>query len=139
MKNLTSFFAIVSLKRIAPLNFQGAHMKKILVTFATVSLVLSGLALANNSSPAVPALIQVGPNGYVRFTLSGNPALCAAAGGGGTTNYGDIQVGQAGVTNDALNRMLSVLSAAKLSGKSVTVYASAPGTFGCAVFGVEMP
>jgi hypothetical protein len=114
-------------------------MKKLLAVTACLSIALSGIAFANSASSAVPALIQVGANGYVRFTLTGNVTLCTAGGGGGPNYFGDIQVGQAGVTNDGLNRMLSILNSAKLAGKPVNVYASAAGTYGCAVTGVEMP
>lgn len=94
------------------------------------------------SSYAVPGAIQVGTYAnrhYVRFTLSGGATMCASVAGGANT-WGDIQAGEGGVTPEDMRAMLSTLTAAKLAGRRVKIYAENGGTnqYGCLVSIVEL-
>lgn len=115
---------------------------KFIVAAATATVAFLAFdARADSASDAVPAKIQVNANGTIRFTLTGGVAMCASGGGSGGTGWGDIQVGQGGVTADGQKGMLSVLTSAKLAGKVVKVYASNGGApqYGCLVTAIEMP
>jgi hypothetical protein len=72
------------------------------------------------------------------FNLEGDPRLCASASGGGTswvvitTDY---------MSAEAIRNYLSIVTAAKLAGRNVTVRAlnsNAPNEWGCRTDGVDL-
>lgn len=100
----------------------------------------STTADADSATAAPPQVLQVGSNGTFRFKLVGAVPLCSNVAVGDNT-WGDVQMTQGGVTADGYKGIVSLLTAAKLAGRPVKIYASNGGTtqFGCLVTGVEMP
>ena len=112
------------------------------------ALVVAGeAAAAGRTTVATVAMLQVwgtGP-GTVRVMLSPGganaPVLCDTPSGGASwSKLGEFAVGVGGVTADGAKAMLATLTAARLSGRSVTLYTNdgAPGGTGCAIFAVEL-
>ena len=113
----------------------------IAIAIAVVGMPMVAAALTA-SSFAVPGTIQVGTYAsrhYARFTLSGGATMCTSVGWGDNT-WGDIQVGEGGVTAEDMRAMLSTLTAAKLAGRRVKIYAENGGSnqYGCLVTIVEL-
>jgi hypothetical protein len=76
----------------------------------------------------------------VNVTLTGGPALCSAVTPGSTISFGDLRVGNGSVTSDGMKAIYATLLAAKLSGRTVTIYATngTTSSFGCIVTGVHI-
>lgn len=90
------------------------------------------------------ALLQAASFGPIRFQLEGTPSLCTLtpASGAGTQVYGDIQIDGTTTTADGVRAMLSLLAAAKLAGRPVTIHAERGATsniLGCRVVAVDIP
>jgi hypothetical protein len=122
-------------------------MKKFIQnTVVMAALVATGgaAAAAGRTTVATVAMLQVWSTGAgtVRMRLnSGGAKLCdTPAGGAQWSDLGELAVGVGGVTADGAKAMLATLTAAKLAGKSVTLYTNdgAPGGLGCAIFAVEL-
>ena len=119
-------------------------MRKLKGSFVS-RLILLALALipfeaaADSSSDAVPNLITVAAAGSVNFTASGSVSFCSSW-VNGSQYWGDIRVGQGGVTADGVKAMLSVLTAAKLAGRTIHVYATngTASQYGCLVTQITM-
>jgi hypothetical protein len=107
----------------------------LLASAFAIALTLATPALADGTGTV--GFLQVNANGTVRFALQG--PLCASAPVGGV-GFGDITIGQSGVNAEGLRSMLSLLTVAKMSGKSVRVYAhnGNAGTFGCSVYAIDL-
>lgn len=86
------------------------------------------------------AWIQVSTTGAIHFVLVGAPPLCVS-GGTGNNAIGEILPGQStsgGVnTTEGMRAFLSSLTAAKLAGKPVKVYADNNGAVGCKVGAID--
>lgn len=105
--------------------------------FALFAITLTPLkAAADAPAPTQVSTVQVLMNGTVIFQLgTGTTTMCSSNASGWSNTWGSITVGSGGVTADGLKGMLSLLTAAKLAGRPVFVWA-ANGTaadIGCQV------
>ena len=123
-------------------------MNKLIGSIALVTILTIGgeAGAAGRTTVATVAMLQVwGTSSVVRLTLSPGgvaaPVLCdTPSGGASNSKFGEFAVNVGGATADGAKAMLATLTAAKLSGKPVTLYTNdgAPGGFGCAIFAVEL-
>jgi len=103
---------------------------------AAVIVAMPSNALADGIG-TVGDLSALGGGTTMSVSLVGNPALCSSV-SGGQVWFADLRVGNGGVTADGLKTIYSTLLAAKLAGKTITLYAinGTSSSFGCIVTGV---
>ncbi len=87
-------------------------------------------------------MIQVTQNGSFSITLKSGPALCAAGGVNravGSVNIGSTVEGQV-ITAEGARAMLATLTAAKLAGTRVKIYAinGTSNSWGCQIGAVDL-
>lgn len=82
---------------------------------------LSSWAQTNQTTTGKVGAIQIDSSGVVFVTLEGAPFLCATA---TTRFFARLHTDMPGRTAEAVRNQLSILTAAKLSGRSVSIVAS---------------
>jgi hypothetical protein len=93
---------------------------------ALLAILLTPLKASADSPSSLPvSTVQVLTNGTVIFQLgTGTTPLCSSNASGWSNTWASITVGSGGVTADGLKGMLSLLTSAKLAGRSVFVWAN---------------
>jgi hypothetical protein len=120
--------------------------RKQLAAMMMMTIGLSSVALGWDSPGGVAPTgtvkwISIGPDGRFHFKLTGTVSLCGTVGSGDTT-IGTVLVTQTttagAVTDEGARALLSTLTAAKLSGKTIRVYADNNTGYGCKVGVIDL-
>lgn len=116
--------------------------KRAVVAVSCGVFLLSGIATAaGRSVTGTVGFLQVwGTSATTRLALTGSPQLCDSPAGGAGNNIGEFAVGVGGVTSEGARAMLATITAAKLAGRSIKIYANdgAQGGYGCAIFAIDL-